>query len=137
MHSLNFSENVPQDFIINLHNQINNTPPGEEIEIEYVPQYINITVITNPIIKEIWPTDFTLEEGNIVIPIGLKGKALEVNLQIKIHGAFKNGSISVKIHRVDLGFVSTFHKIQSLTLNEVILCIRKRCFKPSLTFNML
>ena len=39
--------------------------------------------------------------------------------------------------RVDLGFVSTFHKIQSLTLNEVILCIRKRCFKPSLTFNML
>ena len=62
---------------------------------------------------------------------------LEVNLQVKIHGAFKNGSISVKIHRVDLGFVSTFHKIQSFTLNEVILCIRKRCFKPSLTFNML
>ena len=70
MHSLNFSDNVPLEFVINLHNQINSCPPREEIEIEYVPQYINITVITNPIISDIWPTDFTLEEGKIVIPIG-------------------------------------------------------------------
>ena len=84
MHSLHFSDIVPQDSIINLHNQINNCPPWEEIEIEYVPQYINITVITNPKIKDIWPTDFTLEEGNIVISIGLKGSVRDVKLQIKI-----------------------------------------------------
>jgi len=67
----------------------------------------------------------------MVIHIGLQSKKANITLDKLAH------IFHVNAHRLDLGFVITFHKAQGKTLPRIILQLNKRPFRPGITFNML
>ena len=72
MHSLHFAESVDSDYIRNLETRILLSQPGEEIYIDYIPQYINIKLIDSKIINNLCSHDYTLIRDEKVISIELK-----------------------------------------------------------------
>ena len=72
MHSLHVSENVDSEYIRALEPRISLSQPGEEIYIDYIPDFVNITLIDNDIINNLRPEDYTLIKGEKVISMGLK-----------------------------------------------------------------
>ena len=137
MHSLSFNENVSQRELGEIERQLNHAKPGERVHLPFPPQFINVSVPLPQEIAKNWPPDSTLVPGEVVIPIGLCTSKTRIKAKCQFQNKLYKGNVDLTEHRVEFGFVVTFHKVQGKTLNKVILELNKRPFQPSLTFNML
>jgi hypothetical protein len=119
MHSLSFGESVSDIQLHAIEDQISLTPPGEVCFINNTPDYINVII---PTLKDAkWPVGATLVAGHVVVPIGLKTRSSVIKRTAGFRSALK-----VKMHRIELRFAVTFHKVQGQTVKKIILVLNQR-----------
>ena len=107
---------------------INQQPVDADIELPYElkPSVIFVEPeINRDEIAMNWPPDMTIVPGRIVFPIPFKNKSI-----ILTTGTVK-WAVNITKGSYDLGFVSTIHKSQGLTLKKVIISFLKRPNLPS------
>ena len=80
------------------------------------------------------PPRFPIEDGKLLIPLGLQR-----NYDIDTLKAHHLGSTCLKMkcrgHPVQLAFASTVHKIQEQTCNKIIVHLIHRPFVPQMNFH--
>jgi hypothetical protein len=89
---------------------------GQVIVLDNLPVSINVKVTVPVHLRSAIPSNMTLEEDNLVVPMFLSTEDNSDNV-------IKHGSGVVKFFSWEcaLNFASTYHKTQSLTMDKVIL----------------
>ena len=103
--------------------------PGEIIDLEYEPSYVNVRLdfdgdgtmgsFVSAVRKDEWPTDQTLVDGMVVVPLKPSCGRFKPIKRSRIR------QLSYASPVVDLAFALTYHKCQGCTLNKVILDLSK------------
>jgi len=114
-----------------------NAKGGEIVHLPFAPTFVNVAVKLTEKQKEMWVEGTTLIEGQTVIPIGLCSRKSKVEVEQKTPTLVLMGTVNVREHRMELGFVQTFHKIQGRTVSRLILELNPRPFQPRVSFSML
>ena len=136
LHSLTFAELSPREEG-ELRLRISNARPGERVHLPSPPTYINVKLTLEGEARTRWPKSCSLLNDDIVIPIGLRSGKEGVTGRVDVGPKIIAGPATVTEHRVELGFVVTFHKVQGKTLEKVVLDLNHRPFAPHLTHSML
>ena len=113
-----------------------NTSAGQRVHLPSPPAFVNVSLPEGRH-QAAWPAEWSLIEGEAVLPIGLCSSKSEEIVKAKLESKMFAGKVHVTQHRVELGFVITFHKIQGKTVKNIILELNPRPFPPRITFNML
>jgi hypothetical protein len=123
LHSLTFSADADEEEVAIVRSKILAAGAGQVVDLPFAPVSVNVSIDDKR--TATWPTQGTLVDGAVVVPITLCSDTSEVTLTGRYHG-----TINVYRHSVDLGFSVTFHKVQGQTLDKVILDVNKRPFRP-------
>ena len=120
--------------------RIQSSPAGTVIDLEREPLTINVKVPhSNPEKPTKWVEGEYLEidstTGVPVIAVGLRTTLEDV--EIGPVGRLRASKVKTKRHRVELGFVVTFQKMQGLTVSKLILDLNERPFQPRITLQGL
>jgi len=136
LHSLSFGDKVPAEDIAIIERRINSASPGERVHLDFPPTFVNVQL--TPQLTENWSNDQSLIPGEAVIPVGLvSNRSIQTVDIAQPNGKVFREQVQVLEHRVELGLVLTFHKMQGKTLKKIILELNERKFKPRLDYDML
>lgn len=95
--------------------RIRNTAPGECIILEQPPISVNVTLFHE---ADQWPTAQTLVPGCVVVPI-IPDQKRQKARSLHVKGA--SDSFKFFDFGFELAFAVTYHKVQGMTLNKIIL----------------
>jgi len=133
LHSLTFCDKISPRQVGDVLTQMANASPGQRIHLDHSPKFIHIVVPGKALAD--WPQNASLSDSQILVPIGLRSTKKKVQVFCERE---KIASVDVKVHRLDLAFVRTFHKLQGSTLEgRIILDLNFRPFSPRITFEMV
>lgn len=139
MHSLSFNEEDMESCEYKSFIEIlNNSKPGEEIHLNsMIPSFINVEIIMTSELKKYWKSTQTVVENKYIVPIGFRSRPIKTTIDCKIQNEIYNNVhiLKNKVHRVELSFVVTLHKLQGKTMPKLILELNQRPFAPSITYN--
>jgi hypothetical protein len=94
-------------------------PPGLE------PSAVLAVPTLKDEVRAAWPAELTLVPGDVVIPVNMATKAKT------IAAGKRKVTVAIESAQYDLGFVSTIHKAQGLTMPRVIMSLLNRPGTPS------
>lgn len=141
MYSLSFSdEDIKSKEYNSFITQYNECTPGEEIHLKtIIPTFINVELHMTSALQKYWHPDDTIITNKYVVPIGFRSRASKIIIDFKVHNQVYNNVhvIRDKVHRVELSFVITLHKLQGKTMPKIIIELNQRPFPPSITYNGL
>lgn len=110
MHSITFRDDIEPSRKAILQQRILNAEPGEIVDLEdTIPEFVNVQVKVSQEIADNWKEDETLVSSLVVVPLAFRSRGTSSK---NIPGAFGTTVHIASRHRVDLGFVITFHKVQ-------------------------
>jgi len=136
MHSLAFTE-MGRSEEAELRAIIAQAAPGQRVHLPRAPSFINVTVALPPHVQGVWPSGQSLVDDSVVLPIGLCSQKVDLTVTHGVGTQEFSGRVRAQNHRVELGFVVTFHKIQGKTVNKIVLELNHRPFQPQICFNSL
>lgn len=119
---------------------LNNSKPGEEVHLNsIIPTFINVEIKMTSELEKYWKISETIVQNKYVVPIGFRTRPTKTLIDFKIDKQIYNNVeiVKTKIHRVELSFVITLHKLQGKTMPKLIIELNQRPFPPSITYNGL